>query len=445
MASLRRVAAVLVLCLVATATTTHADSDTPQLVVNLGSSDSTVRNAAYTTLMSRKDPKAIPLLHEAVGGFDVTAQSYTVYILRSYPADVAIKALRPLVKMEPATLRVHAAAELLRKGENDVLKIILAALDEPQDDAALSTLLSRLYSIRDETLQARIRALLDPKRSYTVLGAALYCLYTVQDGLARAEAEKLLVDTPASVRALAAAYLLRFGQPQRAQDLADALASGEVEYSAFSRVNTFLYSMPSIPARVLQAITKLLETETESSYLSTMIRLLAKAGYRPALPQLKKLIDDSNTVVSKAAFDALAGFPGALDADDLRELLASDDASRRLKAADALRRQDDVSGLPVVLEIAKNDAAQRADAIKVLGGFRQASVVEPLIDALMDANITVRANAYSGLGTVLRALFPYRRLDLASTGYSTSASQAVRAKAVDRIRSWWNANKVKDW
>ncbi len=62
MASLR-VAVVLALCLTAVAGVARAETDTPTLVANLGSDDFTVRNAAYTTLLSRKDPKAIALLH----------------------------------------------------------------------------------------------------------------------------------------------------------------------------------------------------------------------------------------------------------------------------------------------------------------------------------------------------------------------------------------------
>ncbi len=46
----------------------------------------------------------------------------------------------------------------------------------------------------------------------------------------------------------------------------------------------------------------------------------------------------------------------------------------------------------------------------------------------------------------MRSLFPYRRIDMASTGYSTTAgSTAERKKAVEALRAWWVKNRGRDW
>ncbi len=81
----------------------------------------------------------------------------------------------------------------------------------------------------------------------------------------------------------------------------------------------------------------------------------------------------------------------------------------------------------------------------MLGGFRTAKAVDPLLGALMDSKISVRANAYNSLSTVLRSLFPYRRLDLASTGYATSGSASARKTAVDAMKAWWAKHRGRDW
>jgi len=64
-----------------------------------------------------------------------------------------------------------------------------------------------------------------------------------------------------------------------------------------------------------------------------------------------------------------------------------------------------------------------------------------LITTLNDPNATVRNHAFIGLGRVLRSLFPYRRFDLESAGYSPKGAAAKREDAVQKIRAWWAANK----
>ena len=63
-----------------------------------------------------------------------------------------------------------------------------------------------------------------------------------------------------------------------------------------------------------------------------------------------------------------------------------------------------------------------------------------VIDALNDPSLRVRTQAFQGLGTVLRALFPYRRLDLPTTGYSPGAPAARRKEGAARIQAWWQRN-----
>ena len=49
------------------------------------------------------------------------------------------------------------------------------------------------------------------------------------------------------------------------------------------------------------------------------------------------------------------------------------------------------------------------------------------------------------LGGLLGTLFPYRSIDLETTGYAAQGDAAVRAAAVDRIRRWWREARQADW
>ena len=177
---------------------------------------------------------------------------------------------------------------------------------------------------------------------------------------------------------------------------------------------------PRCPEKVLDALVTLAEKAPTGYDLSDVLKLLGEYAHPKAAPVLQRLLDHANVAVSKAAFDALSRIPGALTPEVTKSLLQSKDEARRISAAEALVRRDDLSGLPVVVDVLRNGTTARADAARALGGFRARAAVEPLIDALLDADLTVRANAYNSLARVLPALFPYRRFDLASLGYVTT-------------------------
>ena len=125
----------------------------------------------------------------------------------------------------------------------------------------------------------------------------------------------------------------------------------------------------------------------------------------------------------------------------LKEMLASNDTRMALFAAETLRRRDDYAGLPRALELFKKAGAHRARAATVLGGFREERAVAPLIEALGDPDRAVRTAAYTSLGRVLRSLFPFKRLDLATTGYTPDAPAAQRTRSARVISAWWRQNR----
>jgi len=229
--------------------------------------------------------------------------------------------------------------------------------------------------------------------------------------------------------------------------LAGSIASGAARSQQLYKIKTFLGQARPAPPAVLEAAFERLEGESDAYTLRSLVEILSEHGYAKAVPALRGLLDHSDALLAKAAFTALARFPGALTTDSMRKLLDGGNDARRLAAVDALRRTDDLSGLPIAIQVLREGRREqdRWEAAMVVGKFRDAKAVDALLDALLDDHVTVRANAYNSLGAVLRALFPYRRLDLAKTGYATTGSAAARKKAAAAIRAWWEKHKDGAW
>ncbi|MHC4670723.1 MAG: HEAT repeat domain-containing protein [Planctomycetota bacterium] len=420
-----------------------AEHDWAALVRDLGGADATRRSAAYGTLMREKDPRVIPLLVEALPRCELVGQSYGINLLQAYPPQLTRGALRTLATSKVPYLRLCAAAALHRAGERDAAKVIVKALEADVPSGTLVSMISRLYLVRSDRVQEAVRALLEPKQEAMVIGAALSHAHGVQDEEAVPAAQKLLADGRAGVRAMAAAFLHRFGEEAGAAALAEAIKTGDVSYSDFSRVKSMLSSTSGVPRTLLDALTERIEQESQASYVAAMIDMLKRYRHAKAVPALKRLLDHASAQVAKAAFEALAGMTGTMTRDALRPLLAADDRSRALWAADALRRMDDGSGLPVVLDVLRTGGAKRAEAAEILGGFRVEAAVDPLLAALMDDSASVRSQAFTSLGYVWRTLFPYRRLDVGATGYAPNGTADARGTAVQALRAWWEANRVR--
>ena len=81
----------------------------------------------------------------------------------------------------------------------------------------------------------------------------------------------------------------------------------------------------------------------------------------------------------------------------------------------------------------------------VLGEFRAAEAIDPLIDALMDDDQTVRSYAASALLLTFRTIMPYRRVLLDAAGYDARKPKTDRELAVAQIRAWWERHRNSEW
>ena len=416
--------------------------DVARLVAELGNTNHNTRYAAYRALLTKKLPAAVPLLIRSLPGYQIYCQSLGLSVLQSYPQKLAESALNKLLKSESAFLKLGAAAALYHRGDRSHVDLIVAALQSTSSVNDVTLMLSRLYSIRDARVKEAVRNLVKPNVNISVLDAALRFLQNTKDPQATKVAERIATSEAASDnhKASCLAFLVAMGESQHGKALAKTLRSGGVR--SISRVYGYLNQAPHLDKEVLNTLVELVEQNTNSTQIRLALQVLAKHRHHAAVPVIRKLLENNDTRVSKAAFDALLKMGDELKPKSLRELLDPDRPALCIIAADGLRRLDDMSGLPPLLDVVKKTSGQtKADAIAALGKFRSRKVVDTLIDALNDENLNVRTRAVSGLNTVLRALFPYKRIDLASVGYSVSAPASKRRDGAALVRVWWKRNR----
>jgi HEAT repeat protein len=424
----------------------HAASEMERLLDQVGGADLQARYPAYSELLRRRDAGLAAPLLERIEGWDLGAQSYGVSLLQTVSADGATKAWDRLLGARGPFLRAVAAQQVHPRDPGRASKVLVEAIGQAKGDpAALQMILPRLGGMRDANVLAAVRGLVGPGSDPDVLASALGCLVNADDREVLPAVRALVREPRVGVRALAAALLLKHGEEDHAQVLATALEDDALAYGTFLRLRPWLEDGARVPPAVLDAALRRAERDPLGAYVAALIGFVARLEHAPAVPALRRLLKSAQPDVAKAAFEALATMPQGLTADDLRGELEGSVPSRRLAAADALRRRDDLSGLRTVLELARPGSPERREAVTVLGGFRVPEAVEPLLDAMLDDDISTRAHAFTALGNVFRALFPYRRLDVGSTGYMTNVEPALRAQAVARLRAWWQANREAGW
>ncbi len=438
--------AALAALLLASGALAFAGDDAATLVKDLGGDDWVKRNAAYSTLQVRKPPEAVPLILKGIASWDVTAQGLAIYVLASYPPEIAKPALGRLVADGAPFVKGAAAAALARTGDARAAQALADLLSsKATDEATLVLVFGRMSGITEPAVVRAAKGLVRGDATPAVVGSALYYLEYAQDPTAKAVAEPLLSHASPGMRAIAAAFLFRMGEEDKGDDLAAAMKTREIPYAEFLRVQPFLYNAPRLPEALLDVFLAFLDDPPSGWSVSVLMSHLGASAYSKAIPVLRRFLDSKEAGLAKAAFDALSQIPGGLDAATLKAILDGDDEARKIAAAQALRRADDLSGLPVVLDVLAHGKTSKEDAARTLADFRVSAAVEPLLAAMADDKPLVRTYASQSLATVLATLFPYRRLNFATVGWDANAAAPARESALKRIRSWWDANRSKDW
>ncbi len=450
-----------------------AKSDFKALAAQL--KDPKARVAAYRELRAAKDPAAIGPVRRVIEELPDSQRHWGLSVLDVYPADLARRAFRPLLRSPSPFTRLFAAEALHRRGVPNMGRTIHAVLRAPDMHARQKRLmLARLrYGRlpRYRPLIETVRGFLSATEPVPVIYDAAQILQAIDDDGAVKPAVALLKDPRPGARACAAALLVHLGFSEHVKTIATILRSGKLNYE-LTYVATLLRGLDAVPLEIRKALRELLGRDLAPAILRRLIYWVSRIKDRDAMPALRKLLKHKDPGIRKTAAKILLNFAGrgsaggtavpkSLEAEDaaaladmlrkkdrkgVRKWLHDKSTARRLLAADALRRMDDESGLQTILAIlADKKSEERAVAAKLLAGFRRPDVVAPLLDALADQDAAVRSSAYLALGVVWNALFPQRVLRMRTTRYLPHEPPAKSAPAVARIRAWWNAHKDGDW
>jgi len=440
-----RIATALLFLFAAGAAAGAPPRDTKDLVNDLR--DARLRVAAYRELMKRKDPRSVYPIQGVLPDLDATGQLYGVNIIAAVGTKTADSVLKTLTRLGDPHLRVTAGAALYRRGDRSaVLSMADALLSDGVTDTTRILMITRVYGVSEPAIATAAGRLLAPNTNHLVIYYALYLLHRQDARRIAPQAVRVLEDKRAAVRAMTSAFLLRFGREEHAGLAAAAIRDGKLDKTWWTRVRFYLVAAPRIPPLILEAVAARLPAEADRTITLQMIYLLGQYSFRNGASALRKRVGDGDRTIAGAAFDALLKIPGGFDRDRLAKLLTDPEPAIRLKAVDALRRYDDLSGLPTACKVLEDGApADRVAAARVVGEFRRSEAVEPLLAALSDPRPDVRAAALAGLTGTFAALYPYRRFNLPLTGYHPKLAPKQSAPAVDRIRAWWKENRSRDW
>lgn len=414
---------------------TPATTPAARLVERLGSEDARTRHDAYRQLRDKRPSGALPLLEKALPGYSIHAQSLGISLLLAYPPESVEALLRRFLTGKSPFLALASAVRLYQRGDRGVVSHMVRALRADASGYERSLMLSRLHNVRSPELTDAVVRLLVPEALRSVLDPALQYLLRAKATEAVTPVAKLLREDDrldAEQRGVCAAFLLAMGESQDA----GALAAAIPDLRNFSRIDSMLRRVQDIDKLVLAAVLEYVE-RNRGGQAAAALRFLARHDYTPAVRKMRELIGDDDITLSKAAFDALMTMGQGLEPKVLRRLLNSQKVQVVITAADALRRLDDTTGLTHLVAIFRKGGRYKADAVGAIGKFRVRAAIPLLLDALEDSDTRVRMHGQNGLTTVLRGLHPYKRFDLAATGYRHTAPLAVRQAAVVKIRQWW--------
>ncbi len=119
---------------------------------------------------------------------------------------------------------------------------------------------------------------------------------------------------------------------------------------------------------------------------------------------------------------------------ELTTLLRSESTADRWQGLISLGETRDAACVPYVSPLLRDrDVFIRMAAARVLGDLGAGGGVEPLIDALSDAELPVRESAADAL----------RRITRKPVDFDAQASDSERAKRVKALREWWAKEREK--
>ncbi len=424
------------LCTILLCTLLTAQSAAVALVEQLGSADNNTRTEAFQALQKLRSPEVAELLTLKLAGMNAASQQLGFLLMEQQSIDIARGQWLSMVAADSPVLRAAAAAHLWRLQDHSHATTLATALLKIPPQAVLM-LLNFVWGIDDPQVLAALRRFVARGQPSFVVKNALQHLIQVENPRNEATvlAANALLDTEdIGLRVIALASLIAMGETQQSMALAEILIAkpGQTD-----QVIPLLLKAAKLEPVLVDALIQRLKDAPHKFQVTQIASLLQIHASEKTVAVLFTLLDQEDPEIHSAALSALTNIPSALDKKRLKLMLTSTDASQQLIAAKMLRRMDDTSGLPYVLDLLTKNVSRKAEATKVLAEFRSRQVGLPLINLLDDPEQPVREAAWNGLQDLMRDLFPYRQFDFAKAGYEPNSN--ARGQGIAMLRAWWEA------
>lgn len=432
---------------IALATSIHAQSsdertDTAGLIERLGAENARDRNHAYRQLQ-RERPADLPQVLEArLEALPHHGRQLASNLLRNLSIEQRRHLDQRLIESDHPYVRAIGAAGRIRLCQQTGDQVEHARAIEAMASAVracdvrveLGAILQELGAAPDALVVDALVGRLSPDLSSSLVGQILQRLQPSQEDQAIESAVRALsTSEDRRVRAIALAFLVR-AHRDAVEPLIELI---EKHTDTLQPAMTQLQGAARLDPRLLEALLRRFPTLRSPQELTQLTRLLAPGSASRVARQLAALVDDDDSRMADGAATQLSRLARSLSDETARELLASPAPLARVLAADCLRRRDDRSGLPAVLDAASTAGSHRAETARVLGEFRSREAVPVLLGLMDDANVKVRSHAWTAVQKTLQSLYPFRRFDFSTVDYDPNALD--RSAAMATLRRYWKS------
>lgn len=377
-----------------------------------------VRAKAAESLGNIKDAKVVQPLIDALNDENEAVQS-AVYQSLEKLKELAADSLMKALKHGDSAVRLRSLhlLEGVSKAVGPITQLLKDVNDQIRTEAAQA-----LGKMGEPAVDPLIQALKD--ENVRIRSTAAASLGYLRNARAAAPLVGLLKDSDIGVRFCAADALGKIASESAIPDLIAALKDDN-EFVREKCVAILALFKEAALKGLLEAM-----GSGEANVRAGAAKTLGRIGSPKAAEVLVKALKDEQVNVRVNAVEALAAVMGEKARDPLAQTLKDADASVTLRAAWALGFLKDARALPVLIETMKNENAEhpamtdsalehlgsfavealvevlktggkpdfRSRAAVILGKIEDKRAVDPLIKALEDKDMNVKANAVKALG-----------------------------------------------
>ena len=395
-----------------------------------------IRDGAITALGDCDDPQAVPAVLRALldRNEDVVRAAFTA--LKKIGDR---RVVRPLLRFgqERPEWRPLANDTLVRLGPRVVLELL--NILQTNDAGLTLDAIVVLGRIGDKQAVSALIACLDHVSNF-LKAHVTEALALIGDSRAVPQLLRALKDPHTPTRANAAAGLVRMSDPRSLRPLLKALLDddGDVRGYAAAALGE-LGETKAIPelANVL-ARWKTLEHE-DTKFLEAIVESLGKLGDTVAVPALIPLLKSQQHGVLLKTVLALKKLRDPSAAQALITLLHVPKPAVRRRVVETLGNSGDVSLVPVIGEVLRQDASRevRATAARSLGELKAREACPYLEEALRE-EFSIRCQAVIALGAIQeRSTIP------ALMAMLKDAAPEVRYHAINAIAKFKDSKTLK--